>query len=68
MSILRRVSMSLYDFPCEVLAETELAFKLDVGEKEPVWFPKSQCEVDVNERGVGTLTCPEWLAIEKGLL
>lgn len=34
------------------------------------WLPKSQCQVDGVEvpSGKTTLTCPEWLAKEKGLV
>jgi hypothetical protein len=49
-------------YPATLRHETDAAWLLDVGESEPVWFPKSQCEFDGDE-----LQCPEWLAIEKGI-
>lgn len=35
-----------------------------------IWLPKSQCQIDeVKEPSkAATLTCPEWLAQEKGLI
>ena len=30
-----------------------------------VYFPKLECEIDEDDKEI---TCPEWLAIEKGLV
>lgn len=36
---------------------------------EPVWLPKSQVEIDAPVRGsTCTITLPEWLAADKGLI
>jgi len=58
----------LVDIACTLLRETEKAYHLDCGNAAPVWLPKSQCEVDVDKLGNGTVTLPEWLAIEKELI
>ena len=49
--------------------ETEKAWLVsDTGEsKDGVWIPKSQAELYEGQSG-STLTCPEWLATEKGLV
>lgn len=43
--------------------ETEKAYLFENMKGEKVWLPKSQCEYDGE-----TLTCAEWLAIERGLI
>lgn len=56
----------MIDLPVTVRVETEMAYGiLDEGDEDGplIWLPKSQCEVDD-----GILTCPEWLAQEKGLI
>lgn len=51
-------------------AESAKAFKIAAHEDaEPVWVPKSQA--DIAKRGDGsivTMTMPEWLAQERGLI
>lgn len=44
--------------------ETEKAFLLDAGGKEPSWVSKSLVEDNKD----GTFTMPEWLALEKGFI
>ncbi len=44
--------------------ETEKAYRFFDG-KETVWLPKSLCEWYEDE---GTMSMPEWLALEKGLI
>jgi hypothetical protein len=56
----------LTDIACIVRHETERAWLIDVGLKDPVWIPKSQAEVDDTHGTV--ITMPEWLAQEKGLI
>lgn len=47
-----------------VLEERETSWKMRiVGSNH--WMPKSQCKYDETEK---TLTVPEWLAIERGLV
>lgn len=48
--------------------ETEAAWLIDFGEQDSVWLPKSQCEVEEESDGSVTVTLPEWLAIEKGIV
>jgi len=47
-----------------LIRETEMAwlFRID---RQAIWFPKSRCEVDEDEKVVYV---PEWLAIEEGLV
>jgi len=44
--------------------ETHGAFLLDIGYKDPVWFPKQH----VQENDDGTYAMPEWLALDKGAI
>jgi hypothetical protein len=76
------MSRNLFDDPCDtntiefsfsdVVAQTEIAILLDIGEKSPVWFPRSLCTI-TNHRTTlagtcGTVTVPEWWAIQEGLV
>lgn len=59
----------LVDIEVQLHHETEKAWLVsDTGNsKDAVWIPKSQAELE--QFGDGhTITCPEWLAIEKGLI
>lgn len=47
-----------------VIHETDDAYKFVSGENT-VWLPKSRCTWNPDNR---TMTVPEWLAIEKGLV
>ena len=53
----------LTDIAVEVRYETARAWLVYDGAKEH-WLPKSQCELNPD----GTVTMPEWLAKEKGLI
>lgn len=55
----------LIDLAVQVHHETEKAWLIsDDGDRAKAkWIPKSQAEV-----AEGVLTCPEWLAKEKGLI
>jgi hypothetical protein len=55
----------LVDIPGKVDIETPLAYRFYDGRNEAVWLPKSQCEWDA---GTQTMTMPEWLALDKGLI
>jgi hypothetical protein len=61
------VKSDLIDIACELKHETAAAYLVDAGEREPVWLPKSQCELYRTERG-DIVTMPFWLAREKGLI
>lgn len=54
---------NLIDLPARLVHQTEKAWLLDTGEKKPVWIAKSAAEFDGE-----TLTLPEPLALEKGLI
>lgn len=65
--------IKLIDIECRVEVMTEKAYALDNGTTEKVegvkipvlyWVPRSQVEVNLD----GTVTMPEWLAYEKGLI
>lgn len=63
----------LVDLEALVIASTEKAVCISAtGEKkDAVWVPLSQCEVDWPEGGMAgkaTVTMPEWLALDKGLI
>lgn len=58
----------LIDVEVMLKAETAKAYLVyDADPSEAVWVPKSQCELEKNN-GTCTLTLPEWLAKEKGLI
>lgn len=61
---------NVLDLDVQVLRQTEKAVlvTLDVPQNG-VWLPKS--EVELNETGIAgiiTVTLPEWLALDKGLI
>ena len=53
----------LVDIGGFVLHETDKAVLFDDGTRK-VWLPKSLVEIGSN----GTVTMPEWLAMDKGLI
>lgn len=53
----------LIDIDCKILNETDKTIRIDDGTKKE-WLPKSQIENNKD----GTVTMPEWLAIEKGFI
>lgn len=59
----------LVDLEVVLRRETDLAFGIMSPNKagEIIWLPKSQCELEGGEPPTnrGTITCPEWLAVEK---
>lgn len=62
----------LVDLDVVVRRETDKAWGLDDPNKvgNVIWLPKSQCEVEEEPAPskAAVLTCPEWLALEKGLI
>lgn len=56
----------MIDIACEVMRETDKAVLVsETGEKDDgVWLPKSQIEINDD----GTISLPEWLAMDKGLI
>jgi len=53
----------LVDIAAEIKGESEKAYRIFDGVKTE-WVPKSQIE----KNGDGTVTMPEWLAMEKGFI
>jgi hypothetical protein len=53
-----------YEYAGGIIAETDKAWLLNVSGEE-TWFPKSKCEIN---EGAGTITVPQWLAEQKGLV
>ena len=60
----------LVDITVQKLHETDAAVLVtDTVPEKAVWLPKAQIEIEVSEvPGLHTVTLPEWLAIEKGLV
>ena len=60
---------NLVDVECEIALESNMAIAVTDGTMENerlklFWLPKSQIEINDD----GTVTMPEWLAIEKELI
>lgn len=56
------------EIACRIVHTTEKAVKIDDG-KNFVWIPKSAIEeADYLDKDTKTITIPEWLAQEKGLI
>lgn len=55
---------NLIDVAGQLKHETQAAYLFFDGSQE-VWLPKSQCEWDSSDK---TMTMPEWLAKDKGLI
>jgi hypothetical protein len=51
-------------------ADTDAAILVseDGDEDHAVWLPRSQIEYTTTRNGLTTVTLPEWLATEKGLI
>jgi hypothetical protein len=66
----RDMKSDLVDIAGYKRAETGKAILFtDTGDEEDaVWLPKSQIEMDDNKDGTVTVTLPEWLAKDKGLI
>ena len=61
---------NIIDIDVEVTARTEKAVLVHTGNKEEAaWLPLSQIEIEPSGvGGIETVTLPEWLALEKGLI
>jgi hypothetical protein len=55
----------IVDIACVIIHETERAWLIDAGTDAHVWIPKSIGEYDPTDN---TMTMPEWMAHEKGLI
>lgn len=59
----------LIDVVCQFLFETDAAICItDEDPAKKIWLPKSQIEFEIDNRNLVTITLPEWLATEKGLI
>jgi hypothetical protein len=59
----------LVDACVVVRHETPAAVLVDHGGKAPVWLPKSKIELEPNADGrTHTVSLPQWLAEEKGIV
>jgi hypothetical protein len=59
----------LFDFTGKILHETPGAYLINHGKPDPVWIPKSVCEVEKNTDGkTYTVTVPQSWAEEKGIV
>lgn len=63
----RPYESNLIDLAVLFVRETDRAWCINAGNKTDVWLPKSQCELERGDR-IDTLTLPEWLTKEKGLI
>jgi len=61
---------NIIDIDVEITARTEKAVLVHTGDKmKSVWLPLSQIEIEPSGvGGVETVTLPEWLALDKGLI
>ncbi len=61
---------NVIDISVQVLHETSAAVLVtDSIPEKGVWLPKSQIEIEMSEvEGIHTVTLPEWLALDKGLI
>jgi hypothetical protein len=59
------MALKLIDLMVEVVKSTEKAWFVETEDGLEAWIPKSQAEFDEDTL---TLTLPEWLAIDKGLI
>lgn len=61
---------NIIDIDVEITARTDKAVLARTGIKEQaVWLPLSQIEISESGfAGIETVTLPEWLALEKGLI
>lgn len=61
---------NIIDIDVECNARTEKAVLVHTGDKsKSVWLPLSQIEIEPSGiPGIETVTLPEWLALEKGLI
>ncbi len=60
----------LLDIEVLLVMRTEKAVLVqrDEEDKDPVWLPLSQIEIDDDALGVAEIVIPEWLAMANGLI
>ena len=66
---MRRANHDLVDIEGTIQGESERAYRFRYADGY-CWLPKSQVEWSppTSGRALGTMTMPEWLAMEKGLI
>jgi len=66
----RKGNSDLIDISVQLLRETERAVLVTASALDnKVWLPKSMIEIDEPDvKGIHTVTIPEWLARDKGLI
>jgi hypothetical protein len=62
-----KTNHDLIDLTVILITETDKAILVDDGDNR-VWLPKSKVEIEPRSDGSHTVTLPEWLAIDKGLV
>ncbi len=60
----------IVDIEGRVHAKTDRAilFSTDGDREEAVWLPLAHVEISELRRGVGVVSMPEWLAVDRGLI
>lgn len=59
---------SVFEVSGHIQGETERAVRFSDDGQTWHWLPLSQIEIERHEKGSVTITAPEWLLKEKGLL
>jgi hypothetical protein len=59
---------NLIEVSVKIYAETEKAILVSDDDKKKIWLPKSQIEIYLEKGGIATITGPEWLFLDKGLI
>lgn len=58
----------IIEVSCQKKHETEKAILVVNLKGKEVWLPKSQIEIDSDNKGIVELQMPEWLAVDKELI
>jgi hypothetical protein len=69
MRRLHSTKSDIIDITVSIRGSTDRAVLVDYGERETVWLPLSLIEIAPNSDGrTHTVTLPEWLAEERGMV
>lgn len=61
----------LVEVNCVLLYRNENSYKVEDAEGREIYLPKSKCTLDpddADENDSVTITMPEWLAVDRGLI
>lgn len=58
----------IIEVSCQKKHETDKAILVTNLKNKDVWLPKSQIEIDSDQKGIVELQLPEWLVVEKELI